>query len=107
MIISRKGFPPMLVTKPEFQKIILRMEASLRSQLISIIQILSGGTQTTEVRRCVIALLPSDDNWQRVPNLILNAHKVEKGMEGCKITIKRLNPIPEKVEQPEMSELLH
>ena len=91
---SPQGKPldrPLMITKPEFQKIMGRMVASIASQLRCAFRTSDGATLTGASLRSAIALsVPENDCWTQVPEITIKAELCEKGQEGCTIEITRL-----------------
>jgi hypothetical protein len=91
---SPQGKPldrPLLITKPEFQKIMARMVASIESQLRCAFRTEDGATLTGVSLRSAIALsMPEDDCWTQVPEISIRGELCEPGQEGATITIERL-----------------
>jgi len=84
----------MLITKPDYQKRIGLMEAEILAQLTELLlhsdsPIFGGATQLAERKRCLISLLPSDDNWTVIPQRSSSA-VLDKENPGCEITIERI-----------------
>lgn len=80
-----------LITKPEYQKLLKMMEASIESQLRSCSQTAVGETSTEEQRLSWIASsTPADDCWTKVSQLAISGKLTTPGNEGCLITIERI-----------------
>lgn len=61
------------------------------SQLRCTHPITADATMTVQQRQFLIAsLLPADDSWQHIPELIVRTEKESKGREGALIKIERL-----------------
>jgi hypothetical protein len=82
---------PLMITKPEFQKVMAKMVDSFVSQLQCAFQTGDGATLTGCSLRSAIALsVPADDCLTQVPEIHIRAEMVEKGREGATIVIERL-----------------
>lgn len=82
---------PLLITKPEFQKVMEQIMASFESQLLSAFQTADGQTLAASSTRSLIALsVPDDDCWSRIPEIHVRAEYCQPGEEGAEILIERL-----------------
>jgi hypothetical protein len=80
---------PLIITKPEYQKVMAAMIDSFAAQLLSVFQTRGGGTLTAQQRRSLIALsMPSDDCWTQMPDTRVTAQLCEPGQEGVSITVE-------------------
>lgn len=84
---------PLLITKPEYQEWTEKAVRSLESQLLSMCQTGSDGTQQVHSKLfAILSLLPADDS---VNDLVEGSWKVDHsakpGEEGATIVIERLD----------------
>ena len=83
---------PLMITKPEYQRIMARMVDSFVSQLLCAIQTNAGETLTgLSLRSAIACAVPEDDCWTQVPDQHIRGELCEPGHEGVTITIERLN----------------
>lgn len=82
---------PMLITKPEYQKQMEQIMASLESQLLSAFQTTGAQTcQGNSIRSLIAASVFADDAWTYLPEIHLRGELCEPGQEGATITIEPL-----------------
>lgn len=96
MVIAKtpQGKPldrPLLITKPEFQKVMLAIMDSFESELRSdfqqdAAQTLAGNSIQSWIAWCV----PADDCWELIPEIQVSGELCEPGQEGATIVIERL-----------------
>lgn len=87
MIVPR-GRRAMLITKPEFQKIIERATQELVCGLKSTIHAGGGGTTVTLQRRSRISLLlPEDDCWELLGETVMRGYKTDDPTGYIDITL--------------------
>lgn len=81
-----------LITKPEYQDWIKYATRVIESQLPAVSQTTDAGIWTGAQQPCSTSspILPEDDSWQWIPELVLRAEPVPKGQEGAVITIEQL-----------------
>ena len=89
MVIQRGG-KAKPITSPKVKKWMNQTVASIASQLFSAIPTGAGGTQTAHFLLSWTALLPRDDCWTVIPELVVKSQLCEPGQEGATITIERL-----------------
>lgn len=83
--------PVMLITKPEYQRTMEAMIASIESQLLSASQTACGQTFPASSTRSWIALsAPADDCWTKLPEIHIRAETCEPGKEGATVVIERI-----------------
>lgn len=89
--LNQKSGKSFLITESKTKKWMTKCIHNFESQLFCITQIGGGGTPTVPLQRSLIASsLPLDDSWTWIPQLIVSAELVEKGLEGATITIERI-----------------
>jgi hypothetical protein len=82
---------PFLITSPEFQVWMGKAVQSLESQLLSLCQTGSDGTQLVRSRLfAMLSRLPADDSVNDLPEGSWKVKRVPPGEEGAIITIERL-----------------
>ena len=82
---------PLLITRPDLQKVMDKMVASIESQLRSAFATRDAGTWTdASVQSWIASCVPADDCWAQVPEIHLKAELCKPGEEGASITIERL-----------------
>lgn len=83
-----------LITKPEYQKVMQKIIRDFESQLRSVIQTTGDATLMEGYPASWIVsferLIGFDDCRQWIPELSCKAEEVEKGNEGCTVTIELL-----------------
>lgn len=83
--------PVLMITKPEYQRTMETMIASIESQLLSASQTACGQTFPESSTRSWIALsVPADDCWTKLPEIHIRAETCAPGHEGASIVIERL-----------------
>lgn len=78
------------IVNPENREWKRRCVKLFEYQLVSGIATTGCETPTLPSPRSLIALLPSDDRWQVIPEITIQSIKVPPGEEGADITITRL-----------------
>lgn len=78
------------IVKPENREWKRRCVKLLESQLLCGSVTIESATQMPRSRRSSIALLPSDDCWQVIPEISIKSIKVQPGEEGADIQIEEL-----------------
>jgi hypothetical protein len=90
---GRNGQPlprPLLITKPEFQKLMRKIEDSFVSQLISAFQTAGGETSTGHsLQSWIASIMPHDDCWTAVPEITVRGQLCQSGSEGATVTIEK------------------
>ena len=82
---------PLLITKPEFQKVMAAIMDSFESELCSAFQ--REGAQTlaaSSIQSWIAWCVPADDCWEMIPEIQVSGELCEPGQEGATITIERL-----------------
>lgn len=91
---SPQGRPldrPLLITNPEYQKIMQQMVESFVSQLRCAFQTEGGETLTgASLRSAIASSMPEDDCWTQVPDQRIRGELCRPGDEGATILIERL-----------------
>ncbi len=83
--------PIVMITKPEYQRTMETMIASIESQLLSVSQTASGQIYPASLTLSWIALsVPADDCWTKLPKIVIEAELCKPGEEGATIVIERL-----------------
>ena len=83
---------PLLITKPEYQKVLERITQSLRLQLLSACQTDCGGTLTaSSLRSWILSRLPEDDAWTFIPKVTIQGELCGHGQEGATVVVTRLS----------------
>tara|TARA_R110002020_G_scaffold13719_8_gene49170 strand:+ start:15 stop:365 length:351 start_codon:yes stop_codon:yes gene_type:complete len=82
-----------LITDPKVQKWMANCVSSFVSQLRSNFQTTDDATSTGDWLRSSIASLPADDNWKILPQIQVQAEKVDKGDEGAVILLEKISPV--------------
>lgn len=79
-----------LITDPKVKQRMQALQRAIECELRSAFQAAGAGTSMVARRRLLTLLLPQDDCWTCIPELILTGELVEPGQEGADITIERL-----------------
>lgn len=83
--------PILMITKPEYQRRMETMIASIESQLLSASQTACAQTCQENLIPSWIALcVPVDDCWTKLPEIHIRAELCEPGNEGATVVIERL-----------------
>ncbi len=83
--------PVMMITKPEYQRTMETMIASIESQLLCASQTALGQTLQTKLTPLWIASsLPADDCWTKLPEVVIRGELCEPGKEGATIVVERI-----------------
>ena len=81
-----------LITKPEYQKVMEAITRAFESQLRSAIQTSEDATWMVDSPApwivCVRHLQGFDDNRFWLPEITIKSEEVEKGEEGCTVTLE-------------------
>jgi len=80
-----------LITAPKARKWMEEATAVLYSKLKCCFQTSDDATSTAHWRQSAMSLWPCDDNWKEIPQIKVRVRKVEKGEEGCIITLKKIS----------------
>jgi len=96
MIITKtpQGKPlnrALIITKPEYQKIMRQMETDFESQLRSAFQATAGQTSAgNSIQSWTALCVPDDDCWERMPEIHMWGELCAPGLEGATILIERI-----------------
>ena len=81
----------LIITKPEFQKVMRTMEADFERQLLSDFRATEGQTSAgSSIRSWIASSIPADDCWANIPEIIIKGELCEPGNEGASILIERI-----------------
>lgn len=80
-----------LLTSKEIAARKQAIEDSFASQLLCVLATRRGETPTGHSPRSLIpSLLPLDDCWTVVPEIVVTCELVEKGNEGCVVLVEKI-----------------
>lgn len=78
------------ITSTKVKKWMQTAVAHIVSQCLSDTPIIVAGTQTEHLQASWTALLPRDDCWTVIPELVVTSQLCAPGEEGATITIERI-----------------